>query len=877
MSSGLVLRLRSLGSLPSRRGSLRPRHPRTPGAARLGRWGLAAVIALFAVGCADDEQRIAEFLDRGQEYVAEGADEEAIIEFKNVLQLDPENAAAHEALSLAYLRVDKPREAYWEMSETVRLDPSNVDARLRYGTISAAIGDYDLSNEQAEAVLALEPDNARGFTLRGQARENREDLEGAEADYRAAVAASPEAAAFRFLLGGFLERNGQTAEAEAVYRELLEVEPSYLAASTLTRLVLRDEDRAAEADALLEDLIRIAEEAPTEGRVVDPDAEDQGSTTLVYNVLREEAIVGAYTLKALVQRSRDDFDGAIATLEKGVSKSESKIELIYQMAQFYRAAGRTEDEDRMIRRATEVAPDNAGAQLYLSAYLGTQGDTDGALEAARAAVEAQPESDAANLRVAELLIDNGFRDGDQALIQEGRAIVDAVLEERPDGPEANFVKAKIELAENDIEAAKASLETTLQARPDWAQARFVLGSTLAASGEISRARVELEAAIEAQPSLLDARKLLTSVYATLGEHEFVIENGRAYLQDRPDDMPIRITVGQSLIRVGRPEEAYEEIASVPEEEWDAAAFFALGRIDLAYGRMEEGKRKLARADELAPGNPQVLRTLIALDRNDGQMDRALERIQSAIAAKPEDSELHELQGDALLVKGDVEGGRAALGKAVELEPRNVSAHISLADIEARRGDAEAMLAVLQRAVGSVPESAELQYRLAQAYDRVRRTDEALATYEKTIALNPELAMAKNNLAYLLAEHGGDLDRALELAQQAKEAMPDDGNAADTLGWVLLKRGLPSAAIGYLEEATERFPETAYEVQGLVHSHLAEAYEAAENTDKAIEASRATLDYFERLAKAASERGLTANAPGWVDEAKSRIARLESAS
>ena len=81
----------------------------------------------------------------------------------------------------------------------------------------------------------------------------------------------------------------------------------------------------------------------------------------------------------------------------------------------------------------------------------------------------------------------------------------------------------------------------------------------------------------------------------------------------------------------------------------------------------------------------------------------------------------------------------------------------------------------------------------------------------------------------------------------------------------------------VEEATERFPETAYEIQGLVHNHLAEAYEANQDKDKAIEASRATVDYFERLAKAASERGLAASPPVWVDEAKARIARLEGAS
>ena len=168
------------------------------------------------------------------------------------------------------------------------------------------------------------------------------------------------------------------------------------------------------------------------------------------------------------------------------------------MAQFYRAAGRRRDENRMIRRATEVAPDDVGAQLVLSTYLGTQGDSDGALVAARAAVEVAPDNDATNLRVAELLIDIGFRDGDETQIEEGRKIVDSILEERPDSPEANFVKAKIELAENDIEAAKASLETTLQARPTGRRPASCWARASRRAVEISRARVELEAALEAQ-------------------------------------------------------------------------------------------------------------------------------------------------------------------------------------------------------------------------------------------------------------------------------------------------------------------------------------------------------------------------------------------
>ena len=64
---------------------------------------------------------------------------------------------------------------------------------------------------------------------------------------------------------------------------------------------------------------------------------------------------------------------------------------------------------------------------------------------------------------------------------------------------------------------------------------------------------------------------------------------------------------------------------------------------------------------------------------------------------------------------------------------------------------------------------------------------------------------------------------------------------------------------------------------MVHNHLAQAYEANQDNAKALAASRTTVEYFDRLAKAASERGLEpANTPSCVDESKSRIERLEGA-
>jgi tetratricopeptide (TPR) repeat protein len=838
---------------------------------------VAMTAALFLLtGCQSDEERAASFLERGDQYVEDEKPEEAIIEFKNVLQIDPENAAAHEALSLVYLQVGKPREAYWEMSETVRLDPQNVQARLRYGTVAAAIGDYDLSLIQAEAALQSDPTNSSGFVLRGQARENQGDLEGAESDFLAAIEHEPTGAAYRFLLSGFIERRGRHEDAERALRDLIEVEESYLAVSTLSRMVARSGERDEEAVRILERAIVLADEAPVEKPEADPDAES-GDPSLVFNVLREQAVQTAYGQLAAFYLSRDQFEKAIEVLEAGVEKSETKIELIYQMARLYRVRGMIEEADELVRRASEVSPDSVGVQLVLSANLGQQGNFEGALAAARAAVAIEPDNRVAQLREAELLVDIGYRESDTEKVMAGRAIVDRVLEEEPDNPEAYFVRAKIELADQDLEAATESLETVLQTRPDWAQARFVLGSALAASNALSRARVELARAVELEPQLFAARKLLVKIHSQLGEHEFAIEQGREYLAQQPGDSEVRIIIGQSLIRVGRREEAYAEVQKIPEEQRDASAYFALGRLDLAFGRTEIAGERLRKADALAPGNPQVIRTLLALDRTNDNLDESTERVAKALVANPDESELVEIDGEIKLIRGDGEGARASLERAIELEPRNVTAQLALADLEARAGNVEAMISVMERAAAALPESSDLQYRLALVYEKKNRRSDAIDAYEKSISLNGDLAVAKNNLAYLLTESGGDLDRALELAQQAKEQMPDDGSTADTLGWVLLKRGVPSAAIGYLQEAAEQFPADAFEIQGIVSNHLALAYEQNKEADKALAESRKSVEHYQRLVKLAKERGTELDEPDWSREARERVEKLTEAS
>ena len=80
-------------------------------------------------------------------------------------------------------------------------------------------------------------------------------------------------------------------------------------------------------------------------------------------------------------------------------------------------------------------------------------------------------------------------------------------------------------------------------------------------------------------------------------------------------------------------------------------------------------------------------------------------------------------------------------------------------------------------------------------------------------------IAANNLAFMYAEQGTNLDVALQLATTAKQRLPDDASVDDTIGWIYYKKDLPSMAVKSLEESLKKRPDTA---DVLVHLGLAYA-------------------------------------------------------
>lgn len=160
----------------------------------------------------------------------------------------------------------------------------------------------------------------------------------------------------------------------------------------------------------------------------------------------------------------------------------------------------------------------------------------------------------------------------------------------------------------------------------------------------------------------------------------------------------------------------------------------------------------------------------------------------------------------------------------------------------------------ENAVRINPKSVAGYIVLGSLWDVQKNQAKAAPYYREALKIDPQAPVAANNLAWILAETGGNLDEALKLAQIAREKMPDSSSVADTLGWVLYKRGAYRSAIDLFRECVRLEPKNP-----VYHYHLGMTYFKAGDRQGAKDAlSEATR--------------LNPNFPG-SDEARATLAKV----
>ena len=178
-----------------------------------------------------------------------------------------------------------------------------------------------------------------------------------------------------------------------------------------------------------------------------------------------------------------------------------------------------------------------------------------------------------------------------------------------------------------------------------------------------------------------------------------------------------------------------------------------------------------------------------------------------------------------MATGDASKGEEFLRRAIDADPQNLDAYGQLAGLYVAQRKLDQAVAEFDNLATRQPGAVGPPTLAAMIVQGQGNEGEARRRYERLVASNPRAAVAANNLAWIYASRGEQLDKALQLAQTAKSERPDHPEINDTLGFVYLKKQLPSLAIPPLRLAVEKAPGNL-----LFHYHLGLAY--SQTGDKA---------------------------------------------
>ena len=188
---------------------------------------------------------------------------------------------------------------------------------------------------------------------------------------------------------------------------------------------------------------------------------------------------------------------------------------------------------------------------------------------------------------------------------------------------------------------------------------------------------------------------------------------------------------------------------------------------------------------------------------------------------------HSLKGSLYLIQKDKSKAESSFQTALKANPNYLQPYYALAGIYLSENKTDQAIAQYRAALEANPRQTQPHMVLGSIFDSQKQYDESEKHYRAALEINPEFAPAANNLAFILAEQGQNLDEALGYARMAKERLPEDPNVMDTLGWVYFKKGLYDNAISEFSDSLEKMPDNA-----VVNYHLGMAFYEKGDRDRA---------------------------------------------
>jgi tetratricopeptide (TPR) repeat protein len=689
----------------------------------------------------------------------------------------------------------------------------------KLGDTAYRLGHYPAAVKEYRKVLAMDASDPNSIIKIGLAHHQLGELDLAWDYLVQGKALSPDNHEVRLALGTIEHTRGRDEAARTEAVSVVDRYPSYLDALSLLVDSSATPEEAADAIARLE---RVRDSLEGGAR---------------FHLLLGQA-----------HTTRRDFGAAEKAYQAALKVDPDSIEARVALGKIQMAKRDLTAAEREFKGAAELAPAGSKARVRLAAFYLMAGRPEAAARVLAEMTQRAPEYLPAFRMLAALACDHG-------LYEPAAKAAAIILEREPGDPVALLVRGRCEFARGDFDAAVTAFRALVAAEPESAGARFEMARAQLRAGKLAAARAQLVAALGKSPDFEPAVLLLATVDLGLGQAGPAVERLRQYVGRQQDSLEAHCLLSQAECDAGDREAALataKRIAALAPG--DPRGPYLAGRALLALGRKDEARESFEASLDLAPGFIGSIEALVELDRAGGGIDQAVTRLETQIERAPSSAPLLYLLGRVEASRRHDADAEAAYRRAVEADPRLVGPHVELGRMYASAGRYREAGEHLDLAVQGETRNVDLFLLAGAVHEKAGDLWGAEAAYKRVLAIDPQHAAAANNLAYLIAEHGGDLAQAIRLARVAREKAPAEPRYADTLGWLLHAEGKAAEALENLRMAAAGLPDNP-----AVQCHLGMALSRSADPAQAKEV----------LARAI---GLKADFPG-VEDCRKALAEL----
>ena len=688
--------------------------------------------------------------------IAADEDAAAIETLEGILEnIDPDSLSARMKLVEVYQKQGNLDAIVAQFREMVEQSPNDLGLQLALARSLVDQSEYAEAEEIARTILSDFPESGWANYVVGACLVAREQYHEAVPYLQAASQALPEFEVVRERLA--LARRGgvpaPVAETERPSVAIPDADPATLSWQQLWQqarldtlleqsasLLANDEPNLRETLVLAAlfsgDRVRatelsegLPEDSPLNALLAALESRDSQAAVEVFEQWQETDLARAllrdnaygFTLVLVGARAR-----ALQELSDVYATTPDHAVALYNIATIYRTARLPEYATQILDRLLALYPNNHGARRLLLQLLVDANDLDRARAVAELTYQLYPTDPQFVVDLARIYRSTGQ-------INLARNVLNSALGTIPESGALRVAKARVQLIEGLADDALKTLEGHTFNEDEFAASEALRAFALAEKNDWAA----VAAACEGVPA--DMRSLgLHLLFAAALLHTADTDAAAAALEQAGDVPWHRIDGGgaaAAAIGVRDPVPGTEDFVGALKANPEAFAAYVCGVACLAESFPDSALAAFEKAAEHIADAPVL--TVLMLDAAAGvaQLEDPVEKARALARRTPNDA-------------------RTWLAKA---------------EFHRRKGNAEAELAAINRAIELDENNAAGWLLLARRKERVEEDKPAaLAAYERAVALRQNDPIVNNNLAYLILETDGDIDRALELASAALE-------------------------------------------------------------------------------------------------------------